>query len=195
MKVYESITSLSPDYVRALPREYRATDWNADSLPFPLSWCVALDPDTLWFLCSLAGGERSSSPRGEFVEGLWEDDVAELFIKSPDGTYQELNFAPSGAWWSMTLDDYRVRRTSPRRPEIRHMTTSVVGGQWSVVVGLARASMEVPLTSQSAIHVSGMWYQDEPRYLSSSPPAGIAPDYHHPGCFETVQMLSCSGWG
>jgi hypothetical protein len=189
MKVHDSPAALSADAVRALPRESSDADWSSARLPSPFAWCVARDPDTVWFLCSLPGGEHSSSSRGEFVEGLWEEDVAELFIKSPDGTYQELNLAPSGAWWSMTLDGYRVRRASPLRPEVRHLTTSVSAGEWSVLVGLARPSMEVPLTAESLLHVSGMWYPDAPRYLSSRPPPGIAPDYHHPLCFEPVEMM------
>jgi hypothetical protein len=191
MKVYESLTSLSAEDLRALPRESRGIDWSGNPLPHPLAWCIALDPDTLWFLCSLPGGGRSSSIRGEFVEGLWEDDVAELFIKSPAGMYQELNFAPSGAWWSMTLDEYRLRRSSPQPPEIRHLTTSVSVGEWSVVVGLTRSSMEVPLTPQSCLHVSGMWYREEPCYLSSSSTLHqFAPDYHHGSCFEVVEMMT-----
>ena len=190
MKVYESLTSLSSDDVRELPRESRRIDWSGNPLPRPLTWCVAFDPETLWFFCSLPGGGRSSSLRGEFVEGLWEDDVAELFIKSPAGIYQEFNFAPSGAWWSMTLDEYRLRRSSPKRPEIRDLTTSVSVGEWSVVVGLIRSSMEVPVTAQSCFHVSGMWYRKEPCYLSSSAPHQLAPDYHHGSCFEAAEMIA-----
>jgi hypothetical protein len=189
MKVFESLISLSADDVRALPRESRLVDWSGNPLPLPIGWCLALDPDTVWFLCSLPGGGRSSSSSGEFVEGLWEEDVAELFIKSPDGVYQELNIAPSGAWWSMTLDAYRIRRPSPRRPEVRYTSVSVLPGAWDVVVGFARTTMEVPVTSDSLLHVSGMWYREQPIYLSSSAPHELAPDYHHPGCFEAVEIL------
>jgi len=190
MKVYESLLALSVDDLRALPHERREVDWSGTRLPLPFTWCVALDPDTVWFLCSLPGGGRSSSPRGEFVEGLWEEDVAELFIKSPDGSYQELNLAPSGAWWSMTLDEYRIRRSSPRSPEVRHMSTSVLAGGWSVVVGFSRTTLEVPLNSESLLHVSGMWYREPPSYFSSSAPHERAPDYHHSVCFEAVEMVA-----
>lgn len=191
MKVYDSPILLTAEQVLALPRESRNVDWYGTPLPTALSWCVALDPEALWFVCALPGGGRSLSSRGEFFEGLWEGDVAELFIKAPSGEYQELNIAPSGAWWSMTLDEYRVRRASPRRPDVRFLSTSVVENSWRVIAAFSRSSLEVAVSSESLLHVSGMWYQDRPSFLSSSPPADLAPDYHHPGCFQPMVLTSC----
>jgi hypothetical protein len=53
--------------------------------------------------------------------------------------------------------------------------------------------MEIPLTPESLLHVSGMWYPGEPCYLSSSAPHPVAPDYHHEGCFELVEVVACPG--
>lgn len=191
MKVYESPNPLSAEQALALPRECRRTDWYGTPLPTALSWSIALDPEALWFVCSLPGGGRSLSSHGEFFEGLWEGDVAELFIKSPSGEYQELNIAPSGAWWSMTLDAYRVRRSSSIRPALRYVSTTILGGAWSVVAAFSRSSMEVSVTPQSLLHVSGMWHREPPCFLSSCPPQDLAPDYHHPGCFQPVMMTVC----
>jgi hypothetical protein len=193
MKVYESFQPLSPEQVLALPRESRETDWHNNALPTPFAWSVALDPSAFWFVCALPGGGRSASLRGAFVEGLWEEDVAELFIKSPSGVYQELNIAPSGAWWSMTLDEYRVRRESPRRPEVLYISTSINHEQWRHVAAFSRSSLEVPVTPRSTMHVSGMWHRTTPCFLSSRPPPGVDPDYHHPGCFESVLMTEWPG--
>ena len=195
MKVYESPRLLSLELAVGLPREYRSVDWQNNPLPTPFSWAVALDPQTFWFVCALPGGSRTSSSRGEFIEGLWEDDVAELFIKSPSGVYQELNIAPSGAWWSMSLEEYRVRRASPLRPEVRYLSTSVTSGSWSVVAAFSRSSLEIPVTPDVLLHVSGMWYREQPCFLSSCPLQGVAPDYHHPGCFQPVVMLPCPSIG
>ncbi|MEY4668242.1 MAG: hypothetical protein RL518_941 [Pseudomonadota bacterium] len=192
MNVYESLKALSPDRVLALPRQSQESDWSNMVLPTPLTWTFAVDPDALWFMCALPGGGRSTAPPKEFVEGLWEEDVAEFFIKSPNGVYQEVNIAPSGAWWSMTLDGYRVRRESPVKPEVLHLCTSVGDRGWSVVAAFSRVSMEVGVTPHSLLHVSGMWYQEAPNYLSSRPLQGVAPDYHHEGCFEPVAIIPCS---
>jgi hypothetical protein len=70
------------------------------------------------------------------------------------------------------------------------MSTSVLAGEWSVVVGFSRTTMEVPLTSDSLLHVSGMLYLEQPFYLSSSAPHELAPDYHHSGCFEAVEIVA-----
>jgi hypothetical protein len=191
MKVYDSLILLSAGQVLELPREFRNADWHNNALPTPLAWSIALDPEVLWFVCSLPGGSCSSSTGGDFFEGLWNEDVAELFIKSPSGVYQEFNIAPSGAWWSMTLDEYRVRRTTPRRPEVRSISTSAKEGEWSVVAAFSRSSIEVVLSPQCHLHVSGMWYKERPCYLSSCPPRGVAPDYHHPECFEPVVIIPC----
>ena len=188
MKVYESPTCLSSAQVLGLPRQSREVDWYNAPLPTPLSWCIALDPVALWFACSLPGGGRSSSTTGEFVEGLWEEDVAELFIKSPSGIYQELNVAPSRAWWSMTLSDYRVRSDAAHRPHLLSLSTTIESSWWTVVAGFDRTSIEVPVSSESLLHVSGMWYTPQPTYLSSRPPPGVAPDYHHRECFEAVVL-------
>jgi hypothetical protein len=40
-----------------------------------------------------------------------------------------------------------------------------------------------------------MWYREEPCFLSSRPPPGLAPDYHHPDCFEAVVMALCPRTG
>jgi len=160
-------------------------------LSVPFSWSVALDPEALWFVCSLPGGHVCTrlGTKGEFVEGLWEEDVAELFIKTADGRYQEFNIGPSGAWWSMTLSGYRTRSVSPQRPELLAVATDVGSDRWEVVAAFARNALDVELAPTSSVRVSGMWYRPEPCFLSSSPVPDVAPDYHHGACFEPVSLL------
>jgi hypothetical protein len=190
--VHSSSRELSVDEVRALPRSTTGTCWNGAVLPSPLAWSVAVDSHALWFVCELPGGRvcTSQSSHGEFVEGLWNEDVAELFIKGEGGAYQELNLAPSGAWWSMTLSEYRSRVPVPQRPHPRHISTAISDARWEVVAAFDRDTLDVPLLPSSRIHVSGMWYRPEPCYLSSNPPSGRAPDYHHDDCFEAVSFVS-----
>lgn len=132
----------------------------------------------------------SSAERGAFVEGLWDGDVAEVFIKSAAGRYQELNLAPSGAWWSMTLSDYRKRAPNARRPELLYVDSTVGDGQWEVVAAFKRRTLDVDITAESSVHVSGMWYRPQATFLSSHPPAGVDPDYHHGECFQSVSFTS-----
>ena len=48
---------------------------------------------------------------GSFKEGLWEQDVFEIFIKHKDQDilYSELNISPSGAFWLCSFDAPRKR--------------------------------------------------------------------------------------
>ena len=191
MIVHESGRVLSSSEVSLLPQASQGTCWNGSALPVPLSWSIVVDPQTLWFTCSLPGGKVCASigSQGQFIEGLWEADVAELFIKGEDGVYQELNLSPSGAWWSMTLSEYRVRREQPKRPVLREIFSSVENDRWRVVAGFEKGSLEVPILSTSRIHVSGMWYRPEPSYLSSYPAQGVAPDYHLEQCFQPISIV------
>lgn len=53
---------------------------------------------------------------GRFVEGLWEKDVAELFLSGPGDAYQEINISPTGAWWSALFSGYRERSQTVEFP-------------------------------------------------------------------------------
>lgn len=193
--VYTSRAALSLSRARALPRSSRGLCWNSSQLPYPLSWSIAVDPESLWFVCSLPGGRVLASPAGcrAFVEGLWNGDVAELFIKGTDGRYQEFNLAPSGSWWSMTLSDYRKRETSPLRPELSGVELRVEEGQWEVVSSFKRRTLDVDLLPGCRVHVAGMWYRPEPIFLSSHPPSGVKPDYHLHECFEPIALVPVPG--
>jgi hypothetical protein len=195
LSVLASGRELSPHEVRALPRSSQHRCWKGTTLPVPFSWSVAIDPRCLWFVCALPGGDvcASKKPQGSFVEGLWNGDVAELFIKGDDGRYQELNVAPSGAWWSMTLSEYRKREPEAKRPELVHTSCALEAGRWEVVAAFERQSLQVDVNPSSSIHVAGMWYRPESTFLSSHPPPGIEPDYHDHGCFQPISLTSIRG--
>ncbi len=189
--VFCSSVELSVSVARSLPRSSLATCWKGDVLPSSFAWSIAIDPELLWFVCSLPGGRACGSDQehGAFIEGLWNGDVAELFIKGKDGRYQELNLSPSGAWWSMTLSEYRKRESSPRRPHLVHLLSTVGESCWEVVAAFQRRSLDVDLSASCRVHVTGMWYHPEPTFLSSRPPHGVEPDYHHAQCFEPVSLV------
>ena len=54
--------------------------------------------------------DRAAFPAEGFVEGLWQQDVAEFFVADRrTGHYQEFNLGPGGAWWSATFCAPRLR--------------------------------------------------------------------------------------
>lgn len=193
LQVYSKKTELRFDEVVGLHRSAQTQDWYGRTNGMPLSWTVAVDPTALWFCCSLPAGRHRSSPhaRGAFVEGLWEEDVAELFIKDPSGRYQELNFHPSGAWWSMTHSSYRVRDLESMPPILNSIHTEVAQDVWRVVASFDRRSFQIPLLAESLLHISGIVRgKDEVVFLSSHPATHTAPDFHRDTCFQPIAFLS-----
>lgn len=186
--IFQSRSALSVDGVRALPLQSTSVSWSHIPLERTFSWSLALDPATVWFRCSLPGGRtvKSDTKSGEFVEGLWEFDVAEVFVQDAHGAYQEFNLAPNGAWWSMTHSEYRVRSKDSCPAKCLSVTTGIFDGYWEVVAAFERGSLQVPLELGGFVHVTGIHYAAEPIYLSSHPPRNIAPDFHHPSCFLPV---------
>jgi hypothetical protein len=95
-------------------------DWFGRPTRHEASFRLSLQAGTLLyeFWANKAPQADLSHRPGDFVEGLWEHDVAELFIMAPEGRYQELNLSPCGAWWSATFDEYRKRSAAWRCPSV-----------------------------------------------------------------------------
>lgn len=165
-------------------------DWSGSPLTAPLSWCFARDPKTLWFVASLPGGQcfDAHHAQGEFVEGLWERDVAEFFVKDRSGRYQEFNVSPAGAWWTAVLSSYRTREEITPKLHVSAVEVTIQDGMWTALLGVAHAGLAVALDSDSLVHVSGIVHKPGRQFLSSQPVAAIEPDFHHPDAFQVVGL-------
>lgn len=192
--IYRSARALTSQEVKRLPRQSIARAWSSAQLSRPFSWTFAIDPENLWFLCDLEGGQMWSRDRskGEFVEGLWEADVGEFFLKDSNGRYQEFNLAPSGAWWSVVLESYRSRASDYAVPQVTHIHTEVREGEWSGVIAVRRESLAVALSSESSMHVSGVRYHPSVEYFSSHPDRAVEPDFHRASCFQPIEFRALS---
>jgi hypothetical protein len=94
-------------------------DWFGASLPGPLRWALAIDNGILALRGAVASPPICVAHDREcdFAEGLWEADVAELFlVNSRTGFYMEFNLAPRGAWWCCTFDSPRARSADGAKP-------------------------------------------------------------------------------
>ena len=190
--VFESSTLVVPEHLDCLPLQSEALSWDGECLPYPLQWLIVRDPRKLWFVVSAPGGsafERHHSA-GDFVEGLWERDVAELFIKESSGRYQEFNVSPGGAWWTVVLSSYRTREA--KQPEMPDpiIRAQVGEGRWRALLGVDLSSLAVDLSESSSLHVSGITQKPQRLFLSSRPVASVEPDFHHPGAFVPVHFQS-----
>ena len=127
----------------------------------------------------------SQEQTGDFVEGLWNSDVAELFLFSPlTSTYQEFNFAPSGAWWSCVFNDYRQRADlQPLVPQ-PHIKKTSTKTSWSVEVTIPRESVLVAERLQESLCVNIAVILGGDNFYSLNADQRREPDFHWrgPGC-------------
>lgn len=175
--------------VVALPRSSASECWNGDCLARPFQWSLTIDSQRLWFVSEIpaAPSEKKLHGSGEFVEGLWESNVAELFVMASDGKYQEFNVSEDGAWWAMTFLSHRVRSPSPKVPKGVTITTERSTQSWTAIMAIPLASLEVEWNQNVALHVCGILYrQGVPTYLTSKAQSGFPPDFHDSRCFQSV---------
>jgi len=151
------------------------TDWFGRPIAAPPSLSVERDDGALVFTAS----RESSPPRhpsasaGAFVEGLWEYEVAELFLADATG-YLELNLAPCGAFWAQRFDAPRVR--SERQPDPAVFLATAAPG-WS-------ASLRIPDTLVPTDLRFNLTFVTAAReHLSLAELPGPRPDFHQPSAF------------
>lgn len=159
--------------------------WELEELdPFNPRYVLALLENDLffWFTARESSASSPLHPVGSFVEGLWERDVAELFIPNPQSSqYRELNVAPGGAWWFQEFHDYRKRAEPP--PSLKGITS---GGD-AYLQHEERcwyAWLKLPLTmlysgpDRSRVNVCSILGTERRRYYSLEPIAADKPDFH-----------------
>lgn len=125
---------------------------------------------------------------GDFVEGLWEQDVAELFLMGPDGRYQELNLSPGGAWWCATFSGYRQREEVLQCPSAR-TRAGVEAGRWWAELRLSIG--DIPVMKEGGwqaarLHVASILDPNDPEYLCSGHHSGGEPDFHREQNFQPL---------
>ena len=190
MRVFESNGKLSWQEVSALPHTGELKDWRGAHLASAFEWCFVKDTERLWFSARLPGGSFYDQTHcvGDFVEGLWQQDVAEFFVKDSSGRYQEFNVSPSGAWWTTLLSSYRRRAAVQPKISNPEIHTQVLQGRWFAVIGVALADVGVQCNTQTLIHVSGIHGSPHQTFMSSKPQPHISPDFHEPNCFEAIEF-------
>ena len=116
---------------------------------------------------------------GDFVEGLWQKDVAELFLAGRGSHYQEINVSPTGAWWSASFSDYRVLQQEVRfqpRIEVKMEQTS-----WQVDFSAPLEGI-LPFRDleprEFRFSPTAILYSPEPHYFAWNHKGGGEPDFH-----------------
>ncbi|MBB5352919.1 hypothetical protein HNR46_003168 [Haloferula luteola] len=171
-------------------------DWHGAEIVPPVGWCLVADPEALWLLATrgASGKPQPASSTGEFVEGLWNHEVAELFIADPARErYLECNLAPNGAWWACQFDSPRVRsEEQPDFPAIfRSHADPDAAGSWTAGLRLPLDFLQKSLNfgPSSPLNVTFILHDPAPRYLSLADLGSGEPDFHRPWAFPVVSWM------
>lgn len=179
--------------VVTLPRSATSECWNGSRLSKPFEWSLAVDSQCLWFVSDIpaAPSERQLHRSNEFVEGLWEADVAELFVLTSNGTYQEFNVSVDGAWWAMPFSSYRVRASEAAVPHNVAVTIQRSSQSWTAIMAIPLVSLAVEWNRSVAFHICGIVYRHGvPTYLTSKVNGGFPPDFHDSRCFQQAEWTA-----
>jgi hypothetical protein len=177
----------------AEPAEPLAKDWFGQPARFPARFSLQLRQGVLRYAFRVDKPPQCdmSHSSGAFVEGLWEQDVAELFLMSSRGEYHELNIAPSGAWWSASFSSYRQRREAVRCPSVRvradHGRT-----HWAISLTLDLRDLTLLETASldaARLNVCAILSPEDPEYLCYGHTSGGEPDFHAETNFLPPQFL------
>jgi len=191
---HSSSTPLSIEAVKQLPRTAIAKEWHGSEISPPLLFSVAIDPKALWFLASRAAApvcDRSLAC-GAFVEGLWEQELAEVFLCAAEGSrYLEVNISPSGAWWSCSFHGYRERDSSTALEGVEAWAEPLTSDstRWEAGLKIPRASISSRISfgvqgGKSRGNVSGVVLsKSRPLYLTYGNLEAANPDFHLAGNF------------
>jgi hypothetical protein len=169
-------------------------------VPVPAAFSVVLDPRRLWFVANHRQPAliHPQARPGAFLAGLWQHDVAELFLADLDsGRYFEFNLAPNGAWWSCEFTGPRVRADEAEiaMPEVATFSELSPDGSWLAAMAVPRDLLEARLDfgPRTCMNVAMILESPEQRFLSAVPLAGAVPDFHQPGRFSKIVFTPLPG--
>lgn len=170
-------------------------DWQGLTVQPPAAFSLAMDDRRLWFIAHhRKPAELHPLARpGDFQAGLWNHDVAELFIADPvSGRYFEFNLAPNGAWWSCEFTAARVRaeEVDIAMPEIATFSDMAPDGAWvaamAIPLDLLRARLD--FGPDSLVNVCMILESPAQRFISAADLGGGEPDFHQPHRFPKVAL-------
>lgn len=147
---------------------------------------------TAIYACPIAAWTARHDNRGDFVSGLWEYDVAELFIYSTENKhYQEFNLAPSGAWWSAVFSGYRALSTAPLSPPaVETLCVSSEAG-WNAAIRIPFSELKIPFSLEGTrINLCLIQGEAPRRYLSAATIETSDPDFHATQCYLPLKPPS-----
>jgi len=146
-------------------------DWFGQPAGFAVEYSLAVVGERLEFNFSSALPPDCEEKARGFVGGLWERDVGEFFLMAEDGSYQEFNLSPTGAWWSARFRGYRDFIREDQCPSMKTGAATTPEGGWKAWLTVElRDLIEWEKTNVCAI-LGG-------RYFCTGRNNGGEPDFH-----------------
>ncbi|MFD2257717.1 hypothetical protein ACFSSA_13635 [Luteolibacter algae] len=195
MKIFNSPSLLSWGELD-LPLFGLSSDWFGKPLDPPQGFALAMDSEQLWFIATRqsAAQTRPDAIPGAFVYGLWEYDVAELFIARPDsGEYLEFNLAANGAWWASKFS--AIRMPAQNQPDFTGIITSYhqedPSDSWlaALAIPLSFLKEAIGFGEESRINASFILGTPKRTFHSVNRLPGEQPDFHQPMAFSKVDLI------
>lgn len=169
-----------------------SSDWFGNKTRVICEYRLFLDPSSLFFHAR-ANRKPKTKPdatQGSFIEGLWEYDLAELFICEENSPrYLEVNLGPQAAWWSCLFKSYRERSGAPSALKEAHTISEITETGWNAGILIPRASFPFLVRDQGfRANVTFIIDDNGPVYFSASKLTSEAPDYHVAEQFPSVAI-------
>jgi hypothetical protein len=193
---YSFQKELSVKKLISLPRMVLARTHNGAKSPISLEYTFAIDLRNIYLGVFNANQFQNVQkyPKESFVEGLWEQDVIELFLRD-DTTenYQELQLSPSGAWWTSAFSAPRVKMEYDFTGTKAKVTSGVDHQDEWVVLTLSRDTLKIncSFSNDSYCNICACIGDKERHYLSATSFPGAEPNFHQPAFFSPMLMLTC----
>jgi hypothetical protein len=171
------------------------TDWHEAVLQPAPRWGLGIKDGVLFFRGGVCSPPNciAQDRQGAFVEGLWEADVAELFLANPQtGFYIEFNLGPKGAWWCCAFEAPRVRTNAGPVPlsgvEAR---SSISETGWDSTLTIPIKSLPAALAFDlGATRGNVTFCLGAPQqYVTLADLGGGEPDFHRPGKWIELDKL------
>lgn len=157
------------------------------------AFSLVMDPQRLWFLAShrAAASLHPDARPGGFLAGLWQHDVAELFLADPEsGRYLEINLAPNGAWWTCEFTAPRVRaeEVDIAMPEVATFSEMAADGSWvaAMAIPLDLLKARLDFGEHTRMNVTMILGSPAQRFVSAVDLGAGEPDFHQPAKFPKI---------
>ena len=165
--------------------------WNSGAPGPAVQYKLALTPAHLLIEFSCTAALKHEPGRvGQFIKGLWEHDVGEVFIAGPGERYQEFNFSFDGAWWTEVFASCRMPSNDQPRTRGVSVSCDQTGPNKKVIALVEREALIVPAVGvqQLRAKVCAIIGSSPRHYYSASPLSSTAPDFHQSADFRPVRV-------